>query len=438
MFAGPRLVGALLAGALATAALAVAVPGGAWLGVVLVNLAVAPLFGASVVAAPRPRTLGLERTMPEVTGIGREETVALTVRNPGHRPVEVTVRDASPPSLRRDPRVHRAVIAPGARARFEAQVRPSRRGDFAVGPVTLRTAALIGLGGRQATLALPGRIKVYPALPGRAEVELRLERARLLQAGERSTAVRGGGTEFDSLREYHPDDEFRRINWRASARAGKPISNQYREERNQQVMLLLDTGRTMAANVAGVSRFEHAIDAGMAVAELAARVGDHVGMVAFGSDVLAAAGPRGGRAQARRILDVLYGLEPGLEAPNYRLAFASLLTRYRRRSLLVLLTELADEGVLEPLFQAVPSLLARHLVVVGSVLDPDLAVLARSAPGSSEQAYLKAAAAEALEARERAAGRLRRLGAVVVDAAPGKLAGELADQYLKIKAYGRL
>jgi len=321
---------------------------------------------------------------------------------------------------------------------MDGSIHPSHRGHATVGPVTVRTEGPLGLGGRQRTLPLEGRLKVYPALPGREEVELRLERARLLQSGQRSSAIRGGGTDFESLREYHPDDEFRRINWRATARAAKTISNVYREERNQQVILLLDASRMMAATVQGVSRFEHALDASVAVAELAARVGDLVGMVAFGSDVVAMLGPRGGRAHPKRILDALFDLEPRLEAPNYGQAFAALLSRHRRRALLVLLTELTEESAMEALFEAIPSLRARHLVVLGSVLDPEQGRLAESSARSSEDVYLKAAAAGSLLAREHAAGRLQKMGVAVVDRPPGKLAGALADHYLRIKAYGRL
>ena len=126
---------------------------------------------------------------------------------------------------------------------IRADVRPARRGRVRIGPLTLRTAGPLGLAGRQATLQLIDGIRVYPALHGRAEVALRLQRARLLQAGRRSAAFRGGGSEFDALREYRPDDEFRRINWRATARAPRPIANEYREEHNQQVVVLLDASR---------------------------------------------------------------------------------------------------------------------------------------------------------------------------------------------------
>ncbi len=405
---------------------------------VVLDAGLAALLASDVVRGPRGERLQLHRDLPPVARIGRSSPVTLRLHNPTDRPLRVAIRDASPPSLGRDPARHLATLGPGAWRRLEASIHPSRRGHATVGPITVRTEGPLGLGGRQRTVPLVGRVRVYPALPGREEVELRLDRARLLQSGQRSSAIRGGGTDFESLREYHPDDEFRRINWRATARAAKTISNVYREERNQQVILLLDASRMMAATVQGVSRFEHALDASVAVAELAARIGDLVGMVAFGTEVMAMLGPRGGRAHPKRILDALFDLEPTLEAPNYGRAFAALLSRHRRRALLVLLTELTEESAMEALFEAIPSLRARHLVVVGSVMDPELVRLAESHARSSEAVYLKAAAAGSLLARERAGGRLQKMGVAVLDRPPGKLAGALADHYLRIKAYGRL
>jgi uncharacterized protein (DUF58 family) len=410
---------------------------------VLVNLSLAlvaltVLIGTEVWLAPSPSRLGIARSVPHVMRIGREERVSLGVRNPSARSLLVVVRDATPPSAARIPRLSSAVLEKGSLIALDASLTPGRRGWLTLGPVTVRTAGPLRLAGRQRTLPIVDRARVYPVLPGRAQVSLRLDRARVLQAGERSAAFRGGGTELDSLREYHPDDEFRRINWRATARAGKAITNVYREERNQQVMLLLDASRMMAGSTAGVPRFEHALDAAMAVAELASRVGDRVGMLAFGSRVLAAVPARGGRTQPRRILEELFALEPSLDAPAYRTAFAALLARTRRRSLLVLFTELTEETAMESLFEALPVLLARHLLIVGSVTDPEALSLRDTDPTSSDDVYLAAAAAESLAARDRAAARLRGAGATVEDREPARLTGAVADRYLRFKGAGAL
>lgn len=439
MYLSPRLaIAAVAAGLAAAGVVAVFVSVPFWAGLVAANALVVALLVFDVSRAPHPTTLKPVRAAPPVVTVEHDAEIQVQLHNPIPRPLLVAVRDTTPPSARRDPRFHRATIAPRSVLTLEARIAPSRRGLLQVGPVTVRTVGPFGMGGRQATLPLLDRIKVYPALPGRAEVELRVERARLLQSGERSSMFRGGGTEFDALREYHPDDEFRRINWTATARAAKPITNVYREERNQRVMVLLDASRTMAGSIDRVSRLEHAIDAAVAVTELAARVGDQVGMIAFGSQVSAILGPKGGRAQPRRIVDLLFDVQPSLDAADYRGAFAVLLSRYRRRSLLVLFTELADESAMESLFAAIPVLLPHHLLMVASVVDPQVLALRDAAPGSYDAAYLGAAAAASVEARERTARRLRALGVMVEDREPTRLAGAVADRYLRVKSAGRL
>ena len=399
---------------------------------------VAALAALDVVRAPPPTDLGARRTVATVLRMGRDADVLVELHNPTGRTLAVETHDATPPSMRRQPVRHRVTIAPRGWAQLTATITPSRRGRAEIGPLTIRTAGPFGLAGRQSRVALVDEVKVYPALRGRAEVELRFRRAQLLRSGLRSTAYRGGSDEFDSLREYRADDEFRRINWKATARSPRPIANEYREEHNQQVVMLLDASRATAGQVAGVSRLEHSLDAAIAVADLAARVGDHVGALAFGRDVAAFVEPRGGPSQPPRILRLLFDLEAGLSAANYPLAFATLLTRHRRRSWLVLFTDLSEESVLEPLLRAIPVLLARHLLVVASVRDPEVESLATAVPWTSEDAYDRASAAGSVTWRDRAAARIRGLGATVIDAQPGALAAAVADEYLEVKSRGRL
>lgn len=434
MYLGRRLPIVVLVLAVAV----VLVPAPSWLVLAAGAVVVAALVTIDVVTAPSGSALRLRREAPGVVRLHRAGEVGLVGVNPTGRALEVEVHDATLPSLQRLPRRQRAVIEPHGRIDLASQIGPTRRGRFTLGPLTVRTAGRLGLAGRQTTLPLRSELKVYPALRGREEVELRVRRSRLLQAGLRSSAIRGGGSTFDALREYVPDDEFRRINWRATARATQAVTNQFREERNQQVILLLDASRAMAGQVDGVARLEHALDAAIAVAELGTRIGDHVGVVAFGRDVRAQLDPRGGRGQPHRIVDLLFGLEPALDAPNYRRAFGAVLRRQRRRALMILFTDLAERSVLEPLLEAVPVLLTRHIVVVAAVRDPVVESMAGARPESSEEAYDKAAAAGFIAWRDSAAGLLRRMGVPTFDLHPNELAGRVADEYLRIKALGRL
>jgi uncharacterized protein (DUF58 family) len=329
-------------------------------------------------------------------------------------------------------------VPPGATLTATATIHPARRGRFTPTVLTLRVDGPLGLAARQSALAVPGTLRVHPSFRSKDEAELRIRKARVLEVGLRSAQGLGGGTEFDQLREYSVDDEFRRVDWAATARAGKPIVRTYRAERNQTVLVLLDNGRVMAGRVDGVPRVEHAMDAVMMLTAVATGLGDRCGVVAFDRTVRAAVPPSSARTQLGRVVEALYDLEPALIESDYAGAFAETLGRFRRRTLLVVLTDLVGPAVEEWLVPALPLVLRDHVVVVGAVRDPDVARWATATPGDVSDAYRRAAAVAALDERRRTVARLRGLGATVVDAAPGTLATALADTYLRVKATGRL
>ena len=429
----PRL--ALVAALLSLAALVAPEPGAT-----LALLDAALLLAAVVdwaLALP-PKAVAVERALPGVVVLDDEATVTWRLRNPSRRRLRVALADELAPSLRPSRRRARLVVPPRGQVSASATVRPSRRGRFTPQELVLRVEGPLGLAARQARRRLPGVLRVHPPFRSRAEAELRIERARILEVGLRASRGRGGGTEFEALREYSPDDEFRRIDWAATARAGKTIVRTYRAERNQTVLVLLDSGRTMAGRVDDVPRLDHAMDAVMMLTAVATRLGDRVGLVAFDRSVRAVVPPGSQRAQLGRVTEAMYDLEPELVESDYRAAFAQTLARSRRRALLVLLSDLGEQAVAESLLPALPLVVRTHLVVVGGVVDPQVVAWARSTPEGAGDAYRKAAAVAALDERGRAAARLRGLGATVVDAEPGRLAPLLADTYLDAKATGAL
>ncbi|MGH9188465.1 MAG: DUF58 domain-containing protein [Acidimicrobiales bacterium] len=405
---------------------------------VVANLVLVALALADWAVAVAPATVGFERDLPKVVGLAMEAEVRWVVRNPGRRRLRMALADELALSLRPVSRRARLVVPGGGRAEAATTIRPRRRGRFTPTEVVLRVEGPLGLAARQGRRQVPGVVRVYPPFRSRAEAELRVKRAQVLQVGLRSAPGRGGGTEFDALREYSVDDEFRRIDWAATARAGKAIVRTYRAERNQTVLLLLDSGRMMAGRVGQFPRLDHAMDAVMMMTMVATRLGDRVGLVAFDNRVRGVVPPSHSRGQLGRVTEAMYALEPTFVESDYRGAFATALSRFRRRSLIVVLTELAEEAVAESLLPALPLIVRRHLVIVASVADPQVFSWARSDPDDAGSTYRKAAAVSALAERARTAGRLRSLGATVVDAEPGRMAPMLTDAYLEIKATGGL
>lgn len=423
----------------ALASLVVLTLPGAGLGWVLVVdgalLAVALLDGA---LAPRPAALPVRRDLPPAVTLGTTAEVTWTVRNRTGRSLRIALADELAPSLRADTRRAAARVPAGGTLRAVTTIRPARRGRFVPRELVVRVDGPLGLASRQSALVVPGELRVYPSFRSKDEAELRIRKARILEVGLRSAQGLGAGTEFDQLREYSVDDEFRRVDWGATARAGRPIVRTYRAERNQTVLVLLDNGRVMAGRVDGVPRVEHAVDAAMMLTAVATGLGDRCGVVAFDREVRAAVPPASGRSQLGRVVEALYDLEPVLAESDYAGAFNETMARFRRRTMLVVLTDLVAPAVDEWLVPALPLILREHLVVVASVRDPDVARWAAGGDGDAGTAYRRAAAVSALVARRRTVARLRGLGATVVDAAPGDLAPALGDTYINVKATGRL
>ena len=416
-----------------------ALPGHSWVPLALVNGGLLALQVLDAGLAPSPKRLPVERTLPAGVTLGAEVDVTWTVRNPGGFGSRVSLADELAPSLRATTRRASGRIPRKGTLRATARLRPARRGHFTPTRVAVRTEGPLGLGARQATQEIPGELRVFPSFRSKDDAELRIRKARLLEVGLRSARGRGGGTEFDQLREYGIDDEFRRVDWAATARTGKAIVRTYRAERNQTVVLLLDNGRVMAGRVDGVPRVEHAMDAVMALTTVATGLGDRCGVVAFDREVRAVVPPRHGRAQLSNVVEALYALEPALVESDYAEAFTQTLARFRRRTMLVILTDLVEVSVNEWLVPALPLIVRDHLVVVAGVADPDVARWASATDvDSPSTAYRQAAAVAAIAQRQRVVARLRGLGATVVDAQPGRLAPALADTYLQIKATGRL
>ncbi|NND75767.1 MAG: VWA domain-containing protein, partial [Ilumatobacter sp.] len=217
------------------------------------------------------------------------------------------------------------------------------------------------------------------------------------------------------------------------------VVRDYRAERNQHVVAMLDNGRIMAGTVGATPRVEHAMDAVLGLTQVASRIGDNVGLLTFDSQVRGIVPARSSKAQFGRVAEAMYLLDPALEESAYRAAFNSAAARFRRRSLFVVFTDLAETVVDDSLLPALVSLTRTHLVMVAAVRDPDVADWAAERDhAATSDIYRSAAAVGALESRERTIARLGAAGAVVVDARPGELAVDVVDQYLELKAKGRL
>ncbi|MDH3707836.1 MAG: DUF58 domain-containing protein [Acidimicrobiia bacterium] len=429
-----RLVVVLVVGAGLVAL--VAGPRGLGFGVVAGTIALGAVIDGLL--ALSPSAIDVRRGLPAGAVLGEAVQARWVITNRADRRTDVRVADSFAPSLAAATRRCSVHLPAWATATVDITLNPGRRGRFVLDEVVIRTVGPLGLVGRQRARTTVDVLRVYPRFPSRADAELRLRRAQVAEVGLRTARGRGGGTEFDQLRDYTPDDEYRKLDWAATARAARPIVRDYRAEQNQTVINLLDNGRLMAGTVSGVPRVEHAMDAVMALTTVASGMGDKCGLLTFDQQVRSVVAAARGRHQLGLVNEAMYELEPVLAESDYRTAFTTALVRFRRRALLVIHTELASHSVEESLIPALPLLLRTHVVIVAAVTDPEVSGWATETVDEWPDVYRQAAAIGSLEDRRRAATRLRALGARVVDAGPDRLAVTLIDTYLGIKATGVL
>ncbi|HET6817189.1 MAG TPA: DUF58 domain-containing protein [Mycobacteriales bacterium] len=391
---------------------------------------------ADLVLAASPRAIAINRGGDTSTRVGDTATVFVAMQNSSSRTARGWVRDAWPPSAGASPRTHRIQLAPGDRRRVMTTLAPTRRGERRAAEVTLRLTGPLGLAARQRTRHSEWRVFVLPPFTSRRFLPEKLARLRQLD-GAVVAPVRGQGTEFDSLREYVVGDDTRSIDWRATARRGDVVVRTWRPERDRQLLLVLDSGRTSAARVGGAPRFDAAIDAALLLTALARHAGDRVGVLVHDRRMRAAVDRAAGGAGLADVVRVVAPVEPQLVETDMSAVVAQILRRLRRRSLVVLFTALEPAALQEGLMPAIGPLLHRHVVVLASPSDPAVDQL-RSERGDVDAVY-RAAAAEAADSdRRRIATQLRRRGVVITEGPPDTFASHVADTYLGLKAAGRL
>jgi uncharacterized protein (DUF58 family) len=386
--------------------------------------------------AASPRAAELARAVGPSTRLGEPVEVTMLVGNQSRRRMRGWVRDAWPPSAGATPRMHRVAIPPGARRRLTTTLVPTRRGERHAAPVTLRFTGPFGVAARQRSRDVAASFMVLPPFTSRRFLPEKLARLRQLD-GAVVAPVRGQGTEFDSLREYVVGDDPRSIDWRATARRSDVVVRTWRPERDRQLLLVLDTGRTSAARIAGAPRFDASVDAALLLTALARHAGDRVALMAHDRTLRASVDAAHGGSTLSGLVRAVAPLEPLLVETDMRAIVSQTLRRLRRRSLVVLFTAIEPAVVNEGLLPAIGPLLHRHVVLVAAVSDPAVADL-RSERGDTEAVY-RAAAAEAADSERRSVTRaLRRRGVVVTEAGPDAFASHVADAYLELKAAGRL
>lgn len=400
------------------------------------------LIGLAIIDGRRsrlPKGIRITREFAGRFAVGAETDVQIKLQNSTTRPITLRIKDEYPPQMKligaREATVR---VAAQTEALLVYGLKPPKRGRFEFGQIAVRFLSRWSLVWCQTLVGEPTAVKVYPNLRRAREAELKALGARSLVSAHRKTSWRGEGREFESLREYVRGDELRHISWTATARRGKLTTRQYQIERDQTILIALDAGRLMTARIEQETKLDSAVHAALALMSAAARGGDNAGLIVFGRRIQKYLPPNRGREHMDAALEALHAVEPEMIEPSYARALEFVSANSKRRSLVVLLTDLVDEEGSKELLTSLKLLRPRHLPLVVTIADRDLKAVVRDAPETGEELFTQSVAEEIMHLREGALRLVESQGGLALDVTAAALAPALLEKYLQVKERGLL
>lgn len=390
---------------------------------------------ADALRIPGQTHLRVTRAFPTTIGVGDERSATYVLESEWPVSIRVAIVQQLPTSVSTsDLPAHMQRLDPHHPVETPLTVTGRTRGLFPLGPVALSILSPWGLVRRSSIYYLDDTVSVTPSIAGAGRYRLLAAQQRVRTAGQRVLRRRGAGTSFANLRDYVPGDDPRRIDWKATARRHRLISREFTVEQGQTVMIAIDCGRMMTQLAGDRPRFEYALASALMLADTALATGDRVGLIVFDSVVRAYIAPTRAPGTLGAIRDALTGVTATMTEPDYAAAFRTLTERNRRRSLIVLFTDVIDVRSSRAVIALTARSADRHLPLVVALRNEQLVEASIPSPGDDdERTYESAAAEELLSARDEALQIMRQTGVAVLDTAPTSMTAALINRYLEIK-----
>lgn len=398
------------------------------------DAAIVLVLTADLWSLPARADFSAERRTGRIASLRKRHPVTLIVSNQSARSYPVWIRDGVPHELRPHPEEFFVELGPRSRATLEYVLRASRRGPFTIPSVCLRVRSRLGLWLRFVEYPTPSSIHVYPDMQQLGQYAMLARTNRLKLLGVRRTRRIGQDHDFERLRDYTVDDNYKHIEWRATARRRKLTVKDFQASQSQRVVFLLDCGRMMTNEAAGLTLLDHALNAMLMLSYVALRQGDSVGMICFSDEIHRFVPVRGGMNQMNRLLHASYDRFPQLVESRYDQAFRYLASHLRKRSLVVLVTNVIDEVNAHQVDRYLSNLVGRHLPLGVLLRDRPLFDAADGPQPHGDALWRAAAAAEILAWRHQVLNDLAGKGVLSLDVFPEEMTAPLVNRYLEIKA----
>ncbi len=427
------LLTGLLFAPIVLTALYLAWPG--FLGVALaIDFCLLILATADAFTLPKPRNLTIAREMGTTASLKKKHPVTLRVSNTGNSGFGVEIKDGAPFELHAEPNEFTVFVPPRSRQTLEYSLNPARRGAFKLTQIFLRFSSMLRLWRRYVDVSEESILHVYPDMKQLAEYEVLARSNRLSLMGVRRTRRIGQDNEFERLRDYTQDDNFRAIDWRATSRRNKLTVKDYQSNQSQNLIFLMDCGRMMTNESNGISLLDHALNSMLMLSYIALARGDSVGMIAFSDNIHGFVPPKGGTGQMNRLLHASFDRFPKLVESRYDQAFLYLNRQCRKRSLVIFISNLIDEVNANQVREYMTNMVGKHLPLGVLMRDHRLFDAVDVAAPHGEALYRAAAAANSLTWRHHVLADMSRAGVLSVDVFPEEMTAPLVNQYLEIKA----
>jgi uncharacterized protein (DUF58 family) len=379
----------------------------------------------------KPHRVEVSRLLLQRLSIGRDNAVKLLVKA-GDRPAKILIRDYYPLEFQVSESILQATLTPNSSQELTYQVFPKSRGEFEWGEIQVRQLGQWGLAWHDWKIPANEKVAVYPDLAGLRSLSIRLT---LQNTGTMRQMRRFGmGTEFAELREYTQGDDLRGIDWKATARHGRPLVRVLEPDREQTLIILLDRGRLMTARVQGLKRFDWGLNATLSLALAGLNRGDRVGVCVFDRVPTVWIPPERGEHQLINLIERLTPIQPVLLEPDYVGAVTKVVNSQTRRALVVLVTDIVDATASAELLAAMRRLTPRYLPFCVALRDPKVDAIAHTSTDTIKAAYSRAVALDLLEQRQVAFAQLKQKGVLVLDAPANNISEQLVDRYLQLKA----
>ncbi len=378
--------------------------------------------------------ISVARTIPRTCSLGIPFVSEIQIENRTPRALKGHVRDDLPDDFDSDPGFHHVALPTLGQVRFQRRLTPKRRGMFQLSRVDICLRSPMRLWNRYLTLECQNVVNVYPNLKQLSDYALLAKTDRLSLIGVRKKRKVGQDNEFERLREYTRDDNYRHIDWRSTARRGRLTVKQYQSEQSQRIVFLLDCGRMMVNERDGMSLLDHAFNSILMMAHVALAQGDAVGLLCFSDRIHSYIPPKSGKSQMNRLIHAGFDRFPNLVESRFDQAFLYLANHCKRRSMVVLATNVIDDVNADAVVDHLSNLRGPHLPVGVMMRDRNIFDAIEDQPLEGENVYKAAAAADVLLWRDQVLKDLRHRGVLVVDAFPDELSAPLVNQYLEIKA----